>query len=734
MTATRGLQIEDVPGFPGAGRSGVAPAHDAAHPGSSAPHDAALDPALARVLLRLRLRARRRVEWLRTLWRQEAAGASLMPGTQGTQATQVAHAEVDLQLDDRDNPPAEARWQGASTGSADARALATLEAARAADTTTRLGRLGALFGLSAAERDLLEACLAATLDPALLRVYAYLQDHAGRACVTEALVARLFGHGLTLGLDADAPIHRWAMVSAALPGLGEPPAFALDAALRAWLAGSDALDPELTGYARPVAEQPPLADWPVDDTVAQLRRWLAGAAPTPVRVRITGAAGSGRRTFAAVVAARLGLPLLAIDTAAALEATGDAGWARLYVKAQRQAFLSGTALALSGEPAFVRPPPTTIAHFPLQFLIGEAPRAAPLAPGTIDHLVELPPPSLEARRALWRHHAPWSASWLPAVREPLIAQHRVLPADLARAARRGPSGPAEMEAVLREASRETLTELAQHLACPFTRDDLVLTAPVHEALDDLLFEAHDRAAFWERPEARRLFPQGRGLLALLCGPPGTGKTMSAQVIARALGVDLFRIDLAAVVSKWVGETSRNIDRLLARAARLDVVLLFDEADALFGRRTEVNDANDRFANTDTGYLLQAIESYRGVALLATNRKGDVDPAFLRRLRYVLDYPLPEEPERRRMWHRMVEELAGRARAVELRGELDRLAAAVEVTGAQIKYAVLSAVFASRRDARPVDGPHLVRGLERELAKEGRPLGERIRERLGPRGG
>jgi len=702
MSPTRGLRVEDVAG---------------GTPGDPT----ALEPAIARTLSRVRLRARLRVEWLRTLWRQEATTPA------------VAHAEVDLHLDDRDHPAAEARWLAQAAGSADARALAALEQAIAADSTARLARVAALFGLSAAERDVLATCVAATLDPALLRVYAYLQDCAGRPWVTDSLVARLFGHGLTLGLDADAPIHRWAMVCAVEPGHGEPAVFTLDPGLRDWLLGSDAIDPEIAAHARAVPEQPPLADWPVADTVAQLHRWLAGPTPTPVRVRVTGSPGSGRRTFAAAVAARLGLPVLAIDTAAALDA-GGAGWTRLYVKAQRQAYLSGAALALSGEPALVRSPPGRIAPFPLQFVIAEAARGAcpAAAADTVDYLVELAPPSVEARRALWQHHAPWSASWPAAARDALIAQHRVVPGELARVARRGPSGPAEAEAVLRAASREVLSELAQHLACPFTRDDLVVTPQLHDALDDLVFEAHERVAFWERPEARRLFPQGRGLLALLCGPPGTGKTMSAQVIAAALGVDLFRIDLAAVVSKWVGETSRNIDRLLARAARLDVVLLFDEADALFGRRTEIRDANDRFANTDTGYLLQAIESYRGVALLASNRKVDIDPAFLRRLRYVLDYPLPEEAERRRMWRRMVDALAGSPRAVELHGELDRIAAAVEATGGQIKYAVLTAVFAARRDGRPLDAHHLVRGLERELAKEGRPLGERVRERLGLR--
>ena len=313
--------------------------------------------------------------------------------------------------------------------------------------------------------------------------------------------------------------------------------------------------------------------------------------------------------------------------------------------------------------------------------------------------------------------------------ETLVRQHRALPRDIARIAMRGESSPAETGALLRSAARESLGELAQRLECPFGRGNLVVTAQVSDALDDLLFEAHDRVAFWEQPDARRLFPQGRGLLALFSGPPGTGKTMSAQVVAATLGMDLFRIDLAAVVSKWVGETSRNLDRLLRRAADLDVVLLFDEADALFGKRTDVKEANDRFANTDTGFLLQAIESYRGVALLSTNRKGDIDPAFVRRLRYVFDFPVPTEVERLQLWRGLVGQLAGAAEAERLSTDLQRLAAGVEVTGAQIKLAVLTALFASRRDQRDVTAGHLMRGLERELAKEGRPVGGRLRERL-----
>jgi SpoVK/Ycf46/Vps4 family AAA+-type ATPase len=159
------------------------------------------------------------------------------------------------------------------------------------------------------------------------------------------------------------------------------------------------------------------------------------------------------------------------------------------------------------------------------------------------------------------------------------------------------------------------------------------------------------------------------------------------------------------------------------------VLLFDEADALFSRRTEVKDAHDRYANTDTNHLLQAVEAYGGVALLATNRKSNIDPAFLRRIRYVLDFPKPSSVERAELWRRLVGELAGSESAMRLTPALDRLAESVEATGAQIKYAVLTALFAARRDSAPVGMTHLLRGLERELIKEGRALTERDRERL-----
>jgi SpoVK/Ycf46/Vps4 family AAA+-type ATPase len=250
-----------------------------------------------------------------------------------------------------------------------------------------------------------------------------------------------------------------------------------------------------------------------------------------------------------------------------------------------------------------------------------------------------------------------------------------------------------------------------------------------EAIQELIFEAQERLLLWEDPALRRLFPLGTGLMALFCGPPGTGKTMAAQVLAAELGLDLYRIDLASVVSKYVGETARNLDRVLTTAARMDVVLFFDEADALFGKRTEIRDAHDRYANTDTNYLLQAIEGYPGIALLASNRKGNIDAAFLRRLRHVVEFHKPDAGLRLQLWDRTLMAIAGEAARDAAIDALPTLAASFELSGAQIKFAVLHALYGARREGGGVGVRHLVGGVERELQKEGRGLARAERERL-----
>ena len=671
-------------------------------------------PALQAVLARVRLRARRRVAWLRKLWHEEGESGGRLA---------VTHTEVDAALDDRDAPALEAAWY-ASEESLDALndELAHVEAALAGDAESRLAFLHQIFGLSAQDSDLFHA---AALDPSLARVYAYLQDHAGRGYATEELAARLFGHGRCGLWSPESPLRRWQLVAQREVTPGEPPLLACDRMVRDWLLGENALDEHLVGMAAIHPPLPPLEGWPVAETAQLLANTDNGASINRARVCIAGPLGSGRRTLAACISAELGLPLLAIDT----DRIEDQAWPQVFIRAQRQAYLDRCALAWFGEKALRRSWPQVVPPFPVQFVICEPGEAATPVPDVVDYQVAMPMPSLDERRALWKSYVPGSRVWPTEGFEAMVQRHRVTVGEMAAVARKQATGPEQAAAMIRQAQRHRLGKLAQPLECSFTWDDLVISNSLSDALEDRLFEAKERVAFWERPEARRLFPQGRGLVALFSGKPGTGKTMAAQVIAASLRLDLFRIDLSAVVSKYVGETSQNLERILSRAEHMDIVLLFDEADALFGKRTEIKDAHDRFANTDTNYLLQAIENYGGVALLSTKKKSTIDPAFIRRLRYILDFPKPDPAQRLRIWRQVLTELTGPETVQALAESLETLAAGVETTGAQIKFAILAALFAARRDGTPLALPHLLRGLDRELTKEGRSLNDRERKQL-----
>jgi SpoVK/Ycf46/Vps4 family AAA+-type ATPase len=213
---------------------------------------------------------------------------------------------------------------------------------------------------------------------------------------------------------------------------------------------------------------------------------------------------------------------------------------------------------------------------------------------------------------------------------------------------------------------------------------------------------------------------GRGLTALFTGPPGTGKTMAAQVLARALGLDLYRVDLSRVMSKWIGEMEKNLCRLFDEAQASGAVLFFDEADALFGKRSQVNDAHDRYANVEIGYLLQRMEEHEGVTVLATNRMADMDEAFLRRFHFLLNFPMPDEAMRRRIWEGMFPLAAEREPDLDLA----RLARAFELSGGEIKNVVLAAAFLAADDGRPIGLTHLARAIAREFHKSGKLLDER----------
>jgi AAA+ superfamily predicted ATPase len=655
---------------------------------------------MERVVSRFRLRARLRTRWLRQLW-------------QGMDP-------VDVALTAADAPALEAAFHAEDPESrAIADELRSVESALLAPS--RLTLLAEIFSLDPVESHLLEACFAVAVDPSLARVCAYLHDDPAHAWPTEAMVARLYGHPGARPLSPESMLRRWELVRAESTGPAAPDSLSCDPLLRDWLLGDNRLDEALVGVASLRQPMRPLPSWPLDACLGRVTRAFQDG--ERVRVCIVGAPGTGRTTFAAAVARAIDVPLLVVD----VDRVEDA-WPTVFLRAQRQAFLDRCAIAWVGDSVARRPWLEVPACFPLQFLVTDVGHARPAAP-TIDLTFELPPTSIEERRELWHRLVPAATSWPASAVDDLAARFRVPVREIAAAGRRGVESPDAAAALVREASRGGLGELATWLDCPFTQDDLVVPEPLRLALGELTFEARDRAAYWEQPAARRLFPQGRGLIALFTGTPGTGKTMAAQLLAAALGVDLFRISLSSVVSKYVGETSQNLERILRRAEHMDAVLLFDEADALFGKRTEIKDAHDRFANTDTNHLLIAIEAYRGIAILASNKRANIDSAFMRRLRYVLDFPRPDAAHRLRIWRRLAEEMAGAEHAAALDPVLCDLSSIVEVSGAEIKYALLAAIFVARQEQRALDRDHLLRGIERELAKEGRGLNERDKQAI-----
>ncbi len=274
----------------------------------------------------------------------------------------------------------------------------------------------------------------------------------------------------------------------------------------------------------------------------------------------------------------------------------------------------------------------------------------------------------------------------------------------------------DLDAAVRRLAAGHIDRLARRVRPERTWDDLVLPPDQLAQLKDLAARYRNRATVYDEWGFRPA--PSAGVVALFAGPSGTGKTLAAEILAGDLALELYKLDLAAVVSKYIGETEKNLDQVFDAAAAGNVVLFFDEADALFGKRTEVSDAHDRYANVEVAYLLQRLESYDGVVVLATNLQKNIDTAFLRRLHALVEFPVPEEPERRRIWER---NLVPQAPLGDL--DLDFLARQFTLTGGSIRNATLAGAFLAAETGSPITMEALMLGLRREFQKMGRLVTE-----------
>lgn len=593
--------------------------------------------------------------------------------------------------------------------------------------SSQLSRLIAMFDLRSPEIAILQTCLAVRFDPTLQNQLGLIQNTPGHNYLNDYAIARLWCFGRGFNRPQSIALTVWGLVRDS----DNQPSIEIDKQVFAWLLGEHQLHPLLEHRSTLVPTHEPLSNWPLAETIKHVLKDTQTHTQESTTdqnlgaslLQIEGYRGQGKKTFAALVSKELGLPLLVVNA----EHLNQQNLLEVYLSAQRQAFLDGCALGWQNleHPLPNKQQTQSQCDFPVQFIFTEREIGADIALQPSTYFVELPELSDIDKQSLLQKYVFGYSTWSQNQKLTLLKKTLSV-ADIAMS---GAGNDNDFTALSRRASQENrrlLSGLAGHLTTPFTREDWVVNNNINELFDDIIFEGHERGDLWKSSELDRLFPRGKGLIAMLTGPSGTGKTMGVQVAARELGMDLFRVDLSRVVSKYIGETAENLANIIQRAERLNVVILFDEADALFSKRTDVKDSIDRHSNMDINYLLQAIEDYSGIAFLATNKKSNIDQSFIRRLRYVVDFPLPEYQQRLQLWLRLVTSLASDQLPQQYQQICERLAKQVELTGAQIKYAILSALFIAKRRQESLNISHLIEGITREMLKDGRSLADHER--------
>lgn len=449
--------------------------------------------------------------------------------------------------------------------------------------------------------------------------------------------------------------------------------------------------------------------------------WLhAGAGEHPLVV-LWGRPGSGRHAVARAILAMHGRRGVELSADAIAERRG-------FVEIERDARWGGHVPVLTSDAAVPSPAARTwldTAHGARLWIQAHAPDwlVDSAVPARVVHVPEL---DAERRGELWRRAL--RSSVPDALSGELATRFRYGPSRIARviAMARGPDGVSveSVTAATRATSRPGIGLLAERLP-PRSRDELVVSPSTARQIDVAIAWAGSHVQLYGAWGLTTSVARARGFTCLFSGPPGTGKTLGAQIVAGAIDRDLFRVDLSQAVSKWLGETEKNLGRVFDEARDAGAVLFFDEADALFARRTQVRDSNDRYANLETGYLLQRVESHDGVVILATNRRQDLDSAFLRRFEVIIEFAAPGPAERELLWRRHLPDQRRCAADVDP----PALARLFELSGGQIRNAIITSIALTSLDdhfalERELHSPrlemrHLVGGATRELLRAGR---------------
>ena len=582
-----------------------------------------------------------------------------------------------------------------------------------------------LFGLSPFERAVIVLCAGMELDGAFAGLCAAAHGDAARPHPTFGLALAALTDPHWSAVTPAGALRRWRLVEPLRQGAQPLTAAPLriDERVLSFLTGVPHLDARLAGVVWPAATAPDLV--PSHEAVARqiMAAWgLAGGRP-PL-IELSGADGPSRLAVAAAGAAAAGLRLFTVAADAVPAGAGEAE--EFAVIWERESALSAGALYVDADtidPADGRAAAVTrlLDRVGGPVVLSAGDRWRPLRRPT--RSLEVRKPTRDEQRALWQHLLAGAAD-LNGHAGRLAAQfHLTVPAIRASVADAlaAPGGADDLDRALwdagRSQARPRLEALGQRIEPAAGWDDLALPAAETRTLREIAAHVAQRATVYDAWGFGPPGGRGLGISVLFCGPSGTGKTLAAEVLAGALRLDLYRIDLAGLVSKYIGETEKNLRRVFDAAEDGGAVLFFDEADALFGKRTAVTDSHDRYANIEVNYLLQRMESYRGLVILATNRRGDLDAAFLRRLRFVVPFPFPDAAQRAEIWRRMFPAAAPTAGL-----DWSKLAQ-LNVAGGNIRNIAVHAAFLAADAGEPVRMPHLARAAAAEFAKLEKPLAD-----------
>jgi AAA+ superfamily predicted ATPase len=620
--------------------------------------------------------------------------------------------------------------------------------------TLRLERLRERFGLSRFDLDALLIGLAAELDLRYERLYAYLQDDVTKKKPSVELVLNLLAPSMEGKLAAmsrlspGASLLRYQLLELLEdPSQPRPPLIGkylrVDDRIARFLFGSDEPDERVWPFVESIEPRLGLDELAVTEEVRRGLRGLASETSDAARtvVHLQGPFGVGKQAVAAALCHENGMRLLVVDLGRLVGAT-EVPFAKALALVEREAGLQGAVPywkgfdALSAEQfrgslsvfrhRLEEGPGLSILGSEVSWDQGAGLRAVSY------FSVPLPRPTGAQRAAFWRD-ALDDSSLEAALADitALAAKFRFTRGQIEDAVAtaknlarwRDPGSPCISLQDLYEASRsqssQNLATLARKITPAFQWGDIVLPADRVAQLREICNHVKYRDRVYAEWGFERKLSLGKGLTVLFAGPSGTGKTMAAEILARELGLDLYKIDLSSVISKYIGETEKNLARIFDEAETSNAILFFDEADALFGKRSEVRDSHDRYANIEVGYLLQRMEEYQGVAILATNFRKNMDEAFVRRLQFTVEFPFPTQDDRHRIWTGIWPDETPR----DAQMDLEFLARRFEITGGNIRNIALASAFLAADDGSTVRMEHVIVATQREYAKMGKLMAE-----------